>query len=562
MKNRYGFTLVEVLAVIVIISILSVLVIPNVTQYVAEGKDEFNKSLKHTLILAGKNFYADNKVRIPKKVGKITDFVTASELASKNYLTGTFVDSDKNECTSKSYVVAVNDIYAVNYHACLTCGDKNYTSDDEYCKNQFRDDGSSDPGSGDDGSKTDISCKVETKSTDSGASVTVTSSSTKKITKLVYSNNATKKVSDNLLSDSEFGNSINKNVSISEFGNFNIYVISEDGKRSDCGGAVITNSYSPNFKADMYLVDKSSYEAHKDSGYTSSELKSMTKYDGKSWKDGYVYVKFNYKSMNFSSVKLDDNDLSNKYAWFIAEGNKSYKVTTTDKDGSTNNYTLTTMLDRTAPTITFTRTAANSYGWNNSAVNTSTTPSDKESGVEGIYYSTNGSSWEKVTSGNAVFTKNYAKANTNQAIYVKAKDNVGHFSNVQSSSILIDITPPVMYKHCLYNVANKRWYFRYYFSDSGGSGYNGYRWGYCYNTCPKCPSSYMCSYKSADSKASADSWHSGSYKETSYQIAPTSGSKTIGAKTRLYFRDRAGNVGTGTYTDTWNYSGGSSPGRC
>ena len=103
----------------------------------------------------------------------------------------------------------------------------------------------------------------------------------------------------------------------------------------------------------------------------------------------------------------------------------------------------------------------------------------------------------------------------------------------------------------------------YYFSDSGGSGYSGYKWGYCYRICPKCPSSYMCSYRSADSKAAASgTWYSSSYKETSYQIAPTKGARTIGSTTRLYFRDNAGNVATGSYTDTWYYGGGSSPGSC
>ena len=68
MVNRRGFTLVEVLAVVIILSVLSIMVIPNVSEYVAQGKDEYNKSLKKTLVLGVKNFYCVNNLFIPKRV--------------------------------------------------------------------------------------------------------------------------------------------------------------------------------------------------------------------------------------------------------------------------------------------------------------------------------------------------------------------------------------------------------------------------------------------------------------------------------------------------------------
>lgn len=254
MVNRRGFTLVEVLAVVIILSVLSIMVIPNVSEYVAQGKDEYNKSLKKTLTLAGKNFYSDNRMRIPKPVGVVTDFVTANELASKNYLTGSFVDSDKNDCKSKSYVVAVNEISDVKYHACLTCGDKNYSSDDEYCDTMVRDIDSSNPS---DSGKSKVICSVSAKDTDDGASVTINASSSKeKINKIIYYNTDTKKYKS-LLTDFEYSTSITKTITISDFGKFKIYVSSSDGVRSDCGGSVIDNSFSANFKVDMYLVNKS-----------------------------------------------------------------------------------------------------------------------------------------------------------------------------------------------------------------------------------------------------------------------------------------------------------------
>lgn len=560
MFNRKGFTLVEVLAVVIILSVLSIMVIPNVSEYVAQGKDEYNKSLKKTLILAGKNFYSDNRMRIPKPVGVVTDFVTANELASKNYLTGSFVDSDKNDCKSKSYVVAVNEISDVKYHACLTCGDKNYSSDDEYCDVMVRDIDSSNPSNPSDSGKSKVTCSVSAKDTDDGASVTIDANSSKeKINKIIYYNTDTKK-STSLLTDSEYSTSIKKTITISDFGKFKIYVSSSDGVRTDCDGSVIDNSFSANFKVDMYLVNKSEYDSHKNTEYTKTELNKLEKYDGTTWKNAYVYAKLTYKKSRFSSVEFDGNNLNNKFIWLDAEGAKNYKITAVDKKNGTQTVSLSTKLDRTPPTVAFSRTPGD--GWTNQAVTVTSTPSDVSSGIEGLYYSTNNEDWSKVSYSGS-FVKVWERTNTSKTMYVKAKDNVGLYSDVKSSNILIDVVPPVMYKHCLYKVASKKWYFRYYFSDSGGSGYSGYKWGYCYRICPKCPSSYMCSYRSADSKAaSSNTWYHGSYKETSYQIAPTRGARTIGSTTRLYFKDNAGNVATGSYTDTWYYGGGSSPGSC
>lgn len=556
MVNRRGFTLVEVLAVVIILSVLSIMVIPNVSEYVAQGKDEYNKSLKKTLTLAGKNFYSDNKVRIPKPVGVVTDFVTANELSSQNYLTGSFVDSDKNDCKSKSYVVAVNEISDVKYHACLTCGDKNYSSDDEYCDVMVRDIDSSNPS---DSGKSKVICSVSAKDTDDGASVTITANSSKeKINKIIYYNIDTKRYKS-LLTESEYSNSIKKTITISDFGKFKIYVSSSDGVRFDCGGSVIDNSFSANFKVDMYLVNKSEYDSHKNTEYTKTELNKLDKYDGTTWKNAYVYAKLTYKKSRFSSVEFDGNDLNNKFIWLDAEGAKNYKITAVDKRKGTQTVSLSTKLDRSPPTVVFSRTPGD--GWTNQAVTVTSTPSDAFSGIEGLYYSTNNKDWSKASYSGS-YVKTWPRTNTYTTMYVKAKDNVGLYSDVKSSNILIDVVPPVMYKHCLYKVASKKWYFRYYFSDSGGSGYSGYKWGYCYRICPKCPSSYMCSYKSADTKAASAGWHSSSYKETSYQIAPTRAARTIGSTTRLYFRDNAGNIATGSYTDTWYYGGGSSPGSC
>lgn len=568
-RSKRAFTLVEMLVVVGIIAALMVTVIPMVSKYIKDGKNDYNEKLKSQLLLSGKDYYSNNKSSLPVKVGlkykkgKDYDVVSLPEMQSQNYVSNDFVDAYGNSCKeSFVYVRQKNDAKEYDYHACLTCGDKNYSSDDEYCDVMVRDDGSTDPSNPDDGDsdKSKVTCSVSAKDTDDGASVTiVANSSIGKINNIIYYNTDTKK-SKSLLTDSEYSTSIKKTITISDFGKFKIYVSNSDGVRSDCNGSVIDNSFSANFKVDMYLVNKSEYDSHKNTEYTKTELNKLDKYDGTTWKNAYVYAKLTYKKSRFSSVKLDENDLNNKFIWLDAEGAKNYKITAVDKRRGTQTVSLSTKLDRTPPTVVFSRTPGD--GWTNQAVTVTSTPSDAFSGIEGLYFSTNNEDWSKVSYSGS-YVKTWPRTNTYTTMYVKARDNVGLYSDVKSSNILIDVVPPVMYKHCLYKVASKKWYFRYYFSDSGGSGYSGYKWGYCYRICPKCPRSYMCSYKSADTKAAASGrWFSSSYKETSYQIAPTKGARTIGSTTRLYFRDNAGNVATGSYTDTWYYGGGSSPGSC
>lgn len=48
--NKKAFTTVEVLAVVVILSILGTLIVPIVSEYLEKGKQEYNLELKNQLI--------------------------------------------------------------------------------------------------------------------------------------------------------------------------------------------------------------------------------------------------------------------------------------------------------------------------------------------------------------------------------------------------------------------------------------------------------------------------------------------------------------------------------
>ena len=80
-QKTNGFTIIEVLIVIVIIAILSVITVAGITKYMNTSREEYNKQLKQQLLVSGKNFYSENKQRIPNKTNyQKTDVVTLSEL--------------------------------------------------------------------------------------------------------------------------------------------------------------------------------------------------------------------------------------------------------------------------------------------------------------------------------------------------------------------------------------------------------------------------------------------------------------------------------------------------
>lgn len=595
--NKKGFTIVEILAAVVILGILSAVIVPNISSYVSMSKDEYNKDVKKQMLLAGKNFYSENTERLPRDTGtKTLDYVSVQELSTLRYLDNEFVDADDNSCMDKSYVVAANMGLGVNYYACMICTEDEgkYITDEEefYCNlinyidDEYIDGGQEDgseegDGSGDGSGEGDVSkpkgkvpvCKVEegTGYTDEGLEVLLTASDEDGYIIGIYMVNKDTNNVENLLGETEQGQKIvNKTISFDEYGNNRVFIIDNNLNRTECTNINYETPETVKLNANMYYVTKEEYNAHKDKGFTDEELKSLEKYDGKNWENGYVYVDLDYYNFQYSDIKVkvgDNKEVtisnSNKYFFIEDEGELDTLITGTRSDNKEEiTKTLKTKLDRTAPTVTLT----NSYNnkWTNKDVPVTVKVSD--SGGSGIasrkYWTSSNSTKVTLTSNSQKVT--WGKANRNITMYAQATDNAGNTSTTKSTIIKQDITPPKVSKHCFYQKTSSEWRFRYYMSDSGGSGLGGYRWNYCYSICPGCPSSYMCSSKSAYNRMIASGWNgASSHKQTGYNIKPTKGAKTIRTTTRMQVKDNAGNIYTSpNYTDQWTYSGGYSPGKC
>ena len=122
--NNKGFTLVELLAVIVVIGILSALAVVSYNSLIGSGKKGLYKNYENTLKGGAQNYFIDNTGDIPA-IGE-TIVLSYQTLLDKKYIEE-FKDPNGGNCiTSYVEVLRGNDIgsnYNLTYKACLICKD-------------------------------------------------------------------------------------------------------------------------------------------------------------------------------------------------------------------------------------------------------------------------------------------------------------------------------------------------------------------------------------------------------------------------------------------------------
>ena len=121
-KNKTkGFSLVEILAAIVILGLLSTIAIVSVNYILQKAEKEYYKSQKDEIILAAKSYTHDNRNSLPKRVGMRTE-ITLRTLKDKKYI-GKVVDRHKRECNKDKTIVQVYkyDKTHYSYSVILVC---------------------------------------------------------------------------------------------------------------------------------------------------------------------------------------------------------------------------------------------------------------------------------------------------------------------------------------------------------------------------------------------------------------------------------------------------------
>ena len=95
-KNSKGFSLVELLAAIVIMGILSGIAVVGVTFLLNKAEKEYYKAQESEVIMAAKSYTQDNRSFLPKRVGQKNQ-VYLKTLQNKKYI-GDVLDRNKKKC--------------------------------------------------------------------------------------------------------------------------------------------------------------------------------------------------------------------------------------------------------------------------------------------------------------------------------------------------------------------------------------------------------------------------------------------------------------------------------
>ena len=132
-----GFTLIEILAVIIIIGIVAIIAIPSISKYLGSSRETVYTSYENSMEEAAKNRIVDcisgnGDCEMPE--GDEEQKIYLEKLIEEGYLDNMKDPETKNFCDQLVSYVSVKGDSASDYKfkACLYCGD--YYTDDEDCK--------------------------------------------------------------------------------------------------------------------------------------------------------------------------------------------------------------------------------------------------------------------------------------------------------------------------------------------------------------------------------------------------------------------------------------------
>lgn len=136
-KNYHGFTMVEMLAVLVIISILALIAVPTINGLIGKSRQQYYKTLEGNINIAGTDYFSVERDKRPKYNLSTSD-VTLDVLENGKYLKEKVVDA-KGKNTCSGYVRSLKEKEGkYSYTTCLVCD--GYRSKSLYCDNDYNPD--------------------------------------------------------------------------------------------------------------------------------------------------------------------------------------------------------------------------------------------------------------------------------------------------------------------------------------------------------------------------------------------------------------------------------------
>ena len=131
MKNRKGFTLIELIAVIVILGLVLIIAIPFFSGSLKTFRDDYYTNLNGNMLNAGKEFFNDNRLYLPHKY--LDSSIVDANTLNEEKIIDELRDYNGNKCEKyDSYVIAIRkSADEITYDTCIKCLDDNYDNFDE-----------------------------------------------------------------------------------------------------------------------------------------------------------------------------------------------------------------------------------------------------------------------------------------------------------------------------------------------------------------------------------------------------------------------------------------------
>ena len=136
--NKKGFTLVELLAVIVILAVVITVAVPAFNKYILQSEKQYYNSLEKSVKTSGMEYFNENSVFFPKEVGEYA-VVNKDELKGSGIIEN-ITDSEGNPCQEVNVIVQKKENGSYEYMTCLKCGD--YQTNTPICRDGLQGDGS------------------------------------------------------------------------------------------------------------------------------------------------------------------------------------------------------------------------------------------------------------------------------------------------------------------------------------------------------------------------------------------------------------------------------------
>ena len=101
--NQRGFTMIELLAAVTILAVVSLIAIKGVSGMIDRAKEERVVQQQKALIIAAESYLQANTQLKPKTIGE-SRIINVSDLKKANYLKSDIVNADGESCMEESKV--------------------------------------------------------------------------------------------------------------------------------------------------------------------------------------------------------------------------------------------------------------------------------------------------------------------------------------------------------------------------------------------------------------------------------------------------------------------------